>query len=236
MDASVFKQRAAEQALAFVSDGQVVGLGTGSTAEHAIRGIARRMREGLRITGVPTSIASERLARELGIPLLRLDEVESVDVTIDGADEVDPNFDLIKGAGGAHTREKLVACATRLQVIVVDSSKLVARLGLAFPLPVEVLPFGYRLAQHGLESLGAVASPRMRSNGPFVTDNGNYLLDCRFTSIDQPALLEAAIKRLPAVIDSGLFVGLTGVLVVAGPDGVQVTEVAARRARVVDDG
>jgi ribose 5-phosphate isomerase A len=220
-----YKRRAAERALEFVRDGMVVGLGTGSTAEFVTRGLARRMAEGLRITGVPTSTATERLARELGIPLVDLNAVDGIDVTIDGADEVDPAFNLIKGAGGAHTREKLVARATRLEVIVVDSSKLVQRLGEAFALPVEVLPFGWRSAQRSLNALGCVTMLRAGENGPFRTDNGNYVLDCRFGGIDDPAALERAIKGLPAVIESGLFVGLTGALVVAGPDGVTVTRV-----------
>jgi ribose 5-phosphate isomerase A len=231
MDSSTFKQQAAERALEFVRDGQVVGLGTGSTAEHAVRGLARRMREGLRVHGVPTSKATERLARELGIPLLDLNDIGSVDVTIDGADEVDPDLNLIKGAGGAHTREKLVARATRLQVIVVDSSKLVRRLGEAFPLPVEVLPFGRRLAQLGLESLGCTVELRHRDGEPFRTDNGNHVLDCRFGGIDEPEALERAIKGLPAVIESGLFAGMTDVLVIAGPDGVRLSEPPAGRSR-----
>jgi len=226
MDTSLYKRRAAERALEFVRDGQIVGLGTGSTAEHAIRGLADRVREGLRVTGVPTSEASARLARELGITVIDLNDVDAIDITIDGADEVDPAFNLIKGAGGAHTREKLVARATRLQVIVVDSSKLVDVLGVSFPLPVEVLPFGWRTAQRGLESLGCVAELRGAGDSPFLTDNGNFVLDCRFGGIDDPATLEAAIKQLPAVVESGLFVGLTDRLVVAGPEGVSVTSTA----------
>ena len=225
MDTAHYKQQAAERALEFVRDGQIVGLGTGSTAEQATRGLARRMQHGLRITGVPTSEATTRLARELGIPLRDLNDVDAIDVTIDGADEVDPFFHLIKGGGGAHTREKLVARATRLEVIVVDSGKLVRRLGEAFPLPVEVLPFGWRTAQRGLEALGCTATLRGGEATSFRTDNGNPLLDCRFDGIDDPPALERAIKALPAVVESGLFIGLTGALVVAGPDGVQVTQV-----------
>jgi ribose 5-phosphate isomerase A len=225
VDTAEYKRQAAERALEFIRDGMTVGLGTGTTAEFATRGLARRMAHGLRITGVPTSNATARLALDLSIPLVSLYDVEGVDVTIDGADEVDPAFNLIKGAGGAHTREKLVARATRLEVIVVDHSKLVQRLGEAFPLPVEVLPFGWRTAQHGIEALGCTATLRGSQNEPFRTDNGNFILDCRFGGIDDPATLEATIKALPGVIDSGLFVGLTGALVDAGPDGVIVTRV-----------
>ena len=222
VDTEWFKQQAAERALAFVEDGMVVGLGTGSTADFATRGLAERMRKGLRITGVATSEATARLAREHGIPLLDLNDVDAIDVTIDGADEVDPAYNLIKGAGGAHTREKLVARATRLEVIVVDHTKLGKRLGESFALPVEVLPFGWRTAQRALEALGCTATLRQGDDIPFRTDNGNYLLDCRFGGIAEPSALEGAIKGLPGVIESGLFVGLTGALVVAGPAGVKV--------------
>lgn len=227
VDTAAYKRQAAERAIEFVRDGQIVGLGTGSTAEHATRGLAQRIAEGQRITAVPTSEATARLARELAIPLRDLNDVEAVDVTIDGADEVDPSYNLIKGGGGAHTREKLVARATRLEVIVVDSAKLIPLLGRAFPLPVEVLPFAWQTARRGLEALGCAATLRGDAT-PFLTDNGNYVLDCRFGGIDDPAALDQAIKSLPAVVESGLFVGLTGTLVVAGPDGVQVTDVAAR--------
>jgi ribose 5-phosphate isomerase A len=224
MDRSSYKHQAAERALEFVQNGQTVGLGTGSTAEHAIRGLGIRVSQGLRVTGVPTSEASTRLARELGIALVDLNDVESIDVTIDGADEVDPQFNLIKGAGGALTREKLVARATRRQIIVVDSSKLVPVLGATYPLPVEVLPFGWRMAQRGLASLGCETVLRTAGDGPLVTDNGNYVIDCRFGGIADPASLEAAIKQLPGVVECGLFVGLTDTLVVAGPNGITVTE------------
>jgi ribose 5-phosphate isomerase A len=222
VDTSVYKAQAAEQALEFVRDGQTVGLGTGSTADFATRGLARRLREGLVIIGVPTSEATARLARDLGIPLRELNEVDAIDITIDGADEVDPAWNLIKGGGGAHTREKLVARATRLEVIVVDSSKLVRRLGETIPVPVEVLSFGWHIAQRGLEALGCTATLRHREGELFLTDNGNLVLDCHFNGIDDPAALERAIKALPGVIESGLFVGLTGALVVAGPEGVRV--------------
>jgi len=220
-----YKRLAAERALTFVEDGMTVGLGTGSTAEFATRGLARRVAEGLRVRCVPTSEAAARLARELGLTLLELNDVESIDVTIDGADAVDPDFNLIKGGGGAHTREKLVAYATRLEVIVVDTSKVVPRLGEAFPLPVEVLPVGWRHTARRLEALGCRATPRGGPVASFRTDNGNAVLDCDFGGIDDPPALAAAIKALPGVVESGIFIGLTGALVVAGADGVTVTRV-----------
>lgn len=225
MDTDEYKRQAAERALTFVQDGQVVGLGTGSTADHATRGLARRIEaEGLRVTGVPTSEATARLARELGIPLRDLNDVDGVDLTIDGADEVDPALNLIKGGGGAHTREKLVARASRVEVIAVDSRKVVPRLGEGFPVPVEVLAFGRDQVRRALTALGCTAELRGGEESPFLTDNGNEVLDCHFPGIDDPAALEAAIKAIPGVVESGIFAGLTGILVVAGPTGVAVTE------------
>jgi ribose 5-phosphate isomerase A len=222
-DRDRYKQQAAERALAFVRDGQVVGLGTGSTAAHAVRALGARVADGLRIRGVPTSEETARLARACGIPLLDFNDVDAINVTIDGADEIDPCYHLIKGAGGAHTREKLVARATRLEVIVADDSKLVPRLGVNFRVPVEVLPFAWRGAGAALEALGCRAVLRGGAGTPFRTDNGNYLLDCDFGGIDDPAALERAIKALPAVVESGLFVGLTGAIVIAGAAGVETT-------------
>lgn len=219
---TVLKQQAAERALQFVSAGQTVGLGSGSTADLATRAIARRIAGGLAIRCVATSEATARLARSLGIELLDLNNVDAIDVTIDGADEVDPAFALIKGAGGAHTREKLVARATVLEVIVVDASKLVTRLGMAAPVPVETLPFAWRLVARSLTGLGGMPTLRGGEAAPFLTDNGNVILDSHFGGIDNPAALETAIKALPGVVESGLFVGLTGALVVAGVDGVSV--------------
>ena len=221
---TTYRAQAAERALAFVHEGQTVGLGTGRAADFATRGLARRIADGLDVRCVATSERTARLARSLGIPLLDLNDVEAIDVTIDGADEVDPDYRLIKGGGGAHTREKLVARATRLEVIAVEAGKLVRRLGETFPLPVEVLPFAWRHARRHLETLGCTATLRGDEADPFRTDNGNLVLDCRFPGIDDPPALERAIKALPGVVESGLFVGLTGALVVAGPEGVQVTQ------------
>lgn len=220
---SIFKQQAAEQALEFVEAGQIVGLGSGSTADFATRALAGRVAEGLDIRCVATSQATANLARSLGITLLDLNDVAAIDVTIDGADEVDLAYALIKGAGGAHTREKLVARATMLEVIVVDESKLVARLGVHAPVPVEALPFVWRHAARALVALGGDPVLRGGEAAPLYTDNGNVLLDTRFGGIEDPARLEAALKMLPGVVESGLFVGLTGALVVAGADGVTVT-------------
>jgi ribose 5-phosphate isomerase A len=218
------KRRAAERALEFVHNGSVVGLGTGSTAKFAIEGLGRRVKEGLTITGVATSIATERLAKELGINVIGLNEAGVIDVTLDGADEVDPAFNMIKGGGGALTREKLVALSSAKRVMLVDDSKLVQQLGRSRHLPVEVLPFSSAFSARLLEGLGSVTTLRGGANTPFVTDNGNHILDCAFGPIEDPAGLEKRIKLVPGVVESGLFVGIADVLVIAFEGRVEVRE------------
>jgi ribose 5-phosphate isomerase A len=218
------KKRAAESALELIHDGQVVGLGTGSTAKFAIEGLGRLVRDGLSVKGVPTSIATERMARELAIPLVDLNEAGVIDITLDGADEVDPDFNMIKGGGGALTREKLVALASTKRVILVDESKLVSTLGQSRLLPVEVLPFGWTLSARLLTGLGCVASLRRNGEKPFVTDNGNHILDCAFGPIEDAAALEKRIKLLPGVIECGLFVGIADTLVIGFDDRVEIRE------------
>jgi len=218
------KQQAAKRALDLIRDGQVIGLGTGSTAKFAIEGLGRLVREGLSVKGVPTSVATERLARELAIPLVNLNEAGVIDVTLDGADEVDPDFNMIKGGGGALTREKLVALASVKRVILVDESKLVSRLGQSRLLPIEVLPFAWTLAARLLTGFGCVASLREHDGVPFVTDNGNHILDCAFGPIEDAATLEKRIKLLPGVIECGLFIGIADTLVIGFDDRVEVRE------------
>ena len=218
------KRKAAQRAIEFVTHGQVVGLGTGSTAEFAIKALAELVRAGLLITGVPTSKAAEKLARSLGVPLVDLNDVPSVDITIDGADEVDPAFNMIKGGGGALTREKLVALSSRRRVYMVDESKLVERLGESWQVPVEVLPFAWTLSARHLSGLGCKTGLRGDLQMPFLTDNGNYIIDCRFDSIAVAPQLERAIKQLPGVVDSGLFTGIADVLVIGFKDRAEVKE------------
>jgi ribose 5-phosphate isomerase A len=208
--------------LEFLADGQVVGLGTGSTAKFAIEGIARRISEGMSIKGVSTSLATERIARALRIPLVGLNDVESIDVTFDGADEVDSDFNMIKGGGGALTREKLVALSSRKRVILVDDRKVVSNLGVTHSLPIEVLPFAWTMSARHLSALGCKASLRKDGEAQFVTDNGNYILDCDFGPIDNPSALESRIKLLPGVIESGLFIGIADTLVIGLEDRVEV--------------
>ena len=222
MDAS--KERAADSALKLVRAGHVIGLGTGSTAKFAIEGLGKMVRAGLAVKGVPTSIATERLATECGIALLDLNEAGTIDITIDGADEVDPDFNMIKGGGGALTREKLVALASTKRVILVDESKLVPKLGISRRLPVEVLPFSWKLSARLLAELSSAAELRRHGEKPFVTDNGNHILDCQFGVIEDAAALEKQIKLLPGVIDSGLFIGIADTLVIGFEDRVEIRE------------
>ena len=215
------KKAAAEAALELVEDGMVVGLGTGSTANYAIEGLGRRVASGLRIRGVATSRASEELARKVGVPIITLDQVSGIDLTIDGADEVDPRFNLIKGMGGALLREKIVAFASKQEVIIIDDSKLVEALGTKTPLPVEVVPFGHLRTKDALESLGCKASLKGESS-PFVTDNGNLIYECRFAKMEDPEILEAEIDMIPGVVESGLFIDLATKVVVASTKGVEI--------------
>jgi ribose 5-phosphate isomerase A len=215
------KAVAGRAAADLVPDGSVVGLGTGSTVHHTLVRLAERMRaEGLRILGVPTSLDTERKARELSIPLTTLDDVASIDVTVDGADEIDPRFDMVKGGGGALLREKVVASITKREIVVVGPSKLVERLGTTYPLPVEVVPFARASVQRALRTLGADPVLRTRDGAAMRTDNGNEVLDARFAAgIADTRAMELAIDAIPGVVESGLFVGLAHVLVVGHPDG-----------------
>jgi ribose 5-phosphate isomerase A len=223
-DRDELKKAAGERAVDWVEPGMVVGLGTGSTAIHAIRRIAELIRDGsLReVVGVPTSRASEEDARSLGIPLTTLAEHPVVDVTIDGADEIDPAFNLIKGGGGAMLHEKIVAQASLREVIVVDEVKLVPVLGTTRALPVEVVEFGWKPEAEYLTDLGADVEIRRHADGAtYVTDEGNWILDCTFSSIADPGRLAAQLGRRAGVVEHGLFLGLTSDLIVAGANGVE---------------
>ncbi len=220
-DVEAMKRRAAEAAVALVKEGNVVGLGTGSTARYAIRKLGDMAQGGFGVRGVPTSIATANLAKEHGIPLTSLEECPVLDLTIDGADEVDVKLNLIKGMGGALFREKLVAAASKRVAIAVDRSKLVKRLGLRAPVPVEVHPFGWKVSRARLEALGATAELRMAGGSNYRTDNDNYVLDCRFRSIKDPAELERSINNVPGVIENGIFVGVASLVFVADEKGVK---------------
>ncbi|MFF2483104.1 ribose-5-phosphate isomerase RpiA [Paenibacillus sp. NPDC058071] len=213
------KKMAAERAVDEIADGMIVGLGTGSTAYWAIQKIGERVKEGLRIQAVATSIRSEQQARELGIPFIAFGDVKEIDVTIDGADELDRQLRLIKGGGGALLREKIVAAASRKLIVVADSGKLVDKLG-GYPLPIEIVPFAHEWTMNRLQRLGCLPALRRRENGEFyLTDNGNYIADCAFGRIDDPAQLHDAINRIVGVVDNGLFIGMASVAFIGYPDG-----------------
>ena len=237
--AATYKQQAGEQAALLVQSGMVVGLGTGSTAIFTIRRIAARLRAGeLRdVTAIATSKATDAAARALGIPMLTDDIPREIDLTIDGADEVDPALDLIKGGGGALLREKIVAQASRREVIVVDGSKLSPRLGTHWPLPVEVLEFGWRSQARFLESLGAAVTPRVGEHSLYRTDGGNIILDSRFGPISDPASLAGTLDTRAGLLGHGLFIGIASEVIVAGKAGMRHlrrgAEAAGGQSRIV---
>jgi ribose 5-phosphate isomerase A len=215
---------AAREAVRHVKDGMVVGLGSGSTASIAIRLLGEKVRQGWMIVGVPTSRDSEELGRSVGITIGELKDHHVVDVTIDGADEVDPDLNLIKGLGGALVREKIVASATKMEIIVVDESKMVSYLGQKAPLPVEIVRFASESTMRRLERFGCVPKLREKNGLAFVTDNGNLIADCRFPRIDDPNKMESSLNLVPGVVDNGLFVGLAHKVIVASKDGVRTIE------------
>lgn len=219
----LYKRQAAEAAVDAVASGMIVGLGHGSTARFAVERIGELLRFGMLrdIQGVPCSMQVVETARAFEVPLTTLEEHPVLDVTIDGADEVSPELHLIKGGGGALLREKIVAQASRRVIIVVDESKMVPVLGVHAPLPVEVLPFGWVSQRDYLTALGAVVTLRMSGNTPSLTDQGNYLLDCRFGAITQPAVLAEQLQVRAGILEHGLFLGVADEAVVAGTHGVQ---------------
>ncbi len=214
----VMKQEVGRAAASRVQSGSIVGLGTGSTTAFAIQFLGERLKSGdlKDIKGVPTSFQASVLAKQYGIPLTTLDEIEKIDIAIDGADEVDPQKNLIKGGGAAHTREKIVDSLADLFIVVVDSSKLVEKLGTTFPLPLEVLALAISPVTRAVEKLGGQPELRMaiKKDGPVITDQGNMIIDVKFTAIDNPAELEKTLNNIPGVLDNGLFVGLADLILV----------------------
>src|SRR5579859_791331 len=214
------KEAAGRAAAELVRDGDVVGLGTGSTAYFAVVALGERVKAGLKIVGIPTSIQTGELARTVGIPLTTLDERPEIDITIDGADEIDPKLNLIKGGGGALLREKVVAAASKKMVVVADSGKVVSVLG-KFPLPVEVIAFARTVVEKKVVSLGAAPKLRTKPGGsPYLTDNGNQILDCSFGKIADPAALARTLSEIAGVVEHGLFVGLASLAIVGRGSGV----------------
>jgi len=215
------KEAAGRAAAKLVTDGEVVGLGTGSTAYFAVIALGERVKAGLKIIGIPTSENTGKLARSIGIPMTTLDDQPEIDITIDGADEVDPQLRLIKGGGGALTREKVIASASRRMVVVADSSKAVAVLG-KFPLPVEVIAFARTVVENKIKSLGGAPNLRMQADGrPFITDNGNQILDCSFGQILDPPGLAQILSDTPGIVEHGLFIGLAKLALVGRGSSVE---------------
>ncbi|NJK79384.1 MAG: ribose 5-phosphate isomerase A [Chloroflexaceae bacterium] len=219
------KRVASEAAVQQIEDGMLLGLGTGTTVRYVLDALARRLREGTLsdVRGVPTSHATAAYARKHNIPLTTLEDTPQLDLAIDGADEVAPNLDLIKGRGGALLREKIVACASARLWIVIDTSKRVERLGALVPLPVEVLQFGWKTHLPLLYQLGAIVEPRLHDDGQFfTTDNGNIILDCRFPQgIGDAAVLSSTLERRAGIIGHGLFLGIAERVFIGAPDGIR---------------
>jgi ribose 5-phosphate isomerase A len=220
------KTQAAAAAAALVESGMAVGLGSGTTACLVVRGLGERVRdEGLRLVGVATSATTAELARSVGIRLCDLDEIETLDLNLDGADEVDLAFRMIKGRGGALLREKIVASAARRRVNVITAEKRVERLGRKMPIPVEVSAFGLRHTKSSLERLGATATLRLRADGsPYVTDGGNRIIDCRFPNIDNAEEIDQRLRQVAGVFETGLFLRLCDMLIVGYPDRAERLE------------
>jgi ribose 5-phosphate isomerase A len=228
------KEAAGRAAAKLVRDGDIVGLGTGSTAYFAVVALGERLKAGLKIIGIPTSVRTADLARAVGIPLTTLDEHPEIDITIDGADEVDPKLNLIKGGGGALTREKVIATASKKMVVVADSGKVVRVLG-KFPLPVEVIAFARTVVERKIVSLGG--SPKLRvkpDGGAYLTDNGNQILDCSFGEITDPPALARELSGTPGVVEHGLFIGLAKLAIVGrekSVDEIQAKPTRRKRAQ-----
>ncbi|ASN04443.1 ribose-5-phosphate isomerase RpiA [Virgibacillus necropolis] len=208
------KKLAAEAAVTYIKSGMTVGLGSGSTVNWMLKKIGELVQDGLTIKGIPSSIKTETLAREYGIPLTDFSNVTTIDLAIDGADEIDDQLNLLKGGGGSLVREKIVDAMASELIIIADQSKIVSQLG-AFSLPVEIVPFGFELTARNIAELGGVPTLRKKDNRVFVSDNGNYILDCKFDNIQNPKRLHEKLKLLVGVVETGLFVGMTDKLIVA---------------------
>jgi ribose 5-phosphate isomerase A len=206
------KKKVGEKAADYVKDGMVIGLGTGSTVFYTLTKLGQLVQQGLSIKGIPTSLQTEKLAKELGIPLVSFNEIEQIDLAIDGADEVNPDLNLIKGGGGALLREKIIARAAGTFIVVADSHKMVDTLG-SFPHPVEVIPFGMEMTRKYLEELGGSPKLRQKNGSAYQTDNGHYIFDCSFREITHPGDLERDLNLIPGVVDNGLFVGMADIVI-----------------------
>lgn len=217
----LYKKAAAQKAVEYVEDGMVLGLGSGTTVYWMLKRLGELVDQGLNIKGIPSSLRTEEWAKEFGIPLTDFSEVETLDLAIDGADEIDPDFQLTKGGGGSLVREKLVNAHAKQVIIIADQTKMVDRLG-SFALPVEVLQFAWQRTADKIAALGAVPVLRERDGKVFVSNNGNYILDCAFGSIEDPRDLHNKLKLLLGVVETGLFIDMTDKVILAGPEGARV--------------
>ncbi|HDR7794692.1 TPA: ribose 5-phosphate isomerase A [Bacillus luti] len=216
-----FKQLAGEYAADFVKDGMKIGLGTGSTAYWTIQKLGKRVKEGLSIQAVPTSKETELLAQQLNIPLISLNDIHTLDLTIDGADEIDSNLQLIKGGGGALLREKIVASSSKKLIIIADESKIVTHLG-AFPLPVEVTPFSWKKTESKIQAFGCQTMLRLKNNDTFITDNNNIIIDCVFPKpISNPPQLHEQLKMITGVVETGLFINMASKVIIGTENGIK---------------
>ncbi len=229
------KRQAAARALEHVRDGMQLGLGTGSTAKHFVELLGQRVRAGLKIVGVPTSEATRAIAERCGVPLTTLDHIDRLDLTVDGADEVDPHLDLIKGGGGALLREKIIAAASDRMIVIADNSKWVKTLG-HFPLPIEVIPFGLAATRRAIEKAcdqngvsGRIEVRKGQDGHAFVTDGGHWIMDAHLGRIPDSTGLALSLAVIPGVVEHGLFVGLASTAVLAGPSGIRIIERPSRR-------
>ena len=225
MEREDLKKQAGEEAVRHIKDGMIVGLGTGSTVEYFLRELGKQVKNGLKIQGIPTSVHTKRIAKDENIPLTTIEEHPKIDVTVDGADEVDSFLNLIKGGGGALVREKIIAFNSKKVIIIIDDSKIVKALGIDFPLPVEVVKFAWTSTRKTLEEFGCEATLREVMEGePFITDNGNYILDCEFEPIEDPEQLHVNLNNIPGVVENGLFIGLVDEVIVGGKQGIMTLD------------
>lgn len=221
--AELHKRAAGEKAADYIKSGMVLGLGSGSTVYWMLKKLGKMVEEGLDVKGIPSSVRTEGWAKEFNIPLTDFSETLHLDLAIDGADEIDPQFRLTKGGGGSLVREKIVDAQADKLIIIADQSKLVEQLG-KFPLPVEVIPFGWQLVAEKISQLGAEPILRERDGSAFISNNGNYILDCAFGVIKDPKQLDGRLKSLIGVVETGLFIGLADLIIISGPHGVEVKE------------
>lgn len=218
------KKVAGEEAVKYVEDGMALGLGTGSTVRFFVEKVGELVQKGLNVVGVPTSKSTEDLAKECGIPLTTLEETPTLDLAVDGADEVDSNLNLIKGMGGALLREKIVAASSKEFIVIVDGSKMVEKLGTKSPLPVEVVPFGWGSCKEWIAQLGCVPTLRLVEGQRYVTDNQNYLLECRFEGIEDAHELDTNLHKIPGVVETGLFLEMACKIVIGKESGAEVIQ------------